>query len=181
MDCQSDLMESPVNLDKLIEDNITMLEQAGGLIEQLVVRAEGDGTVGYANGVGPHLRHILDHFDSFFAGLESGLIDFDARARCQQTELSPGFGQRRLRATVQRLQALESSGLPASIRVQLSTDDKAASDTTPSSPARELQFLQSHGVHHFALMRRILDERGIRTHADFGKAPATLSAEKASA
>ena len=85
-----------MTLAKLIDDNVAMLEDAVGLIEQLIQRAEGDGTVGYANGVGPHLRHILDHFDRFFTGLDTGLIDYDDRARCQQTELSPGFGQRRL-------------------------------------------------------------------------------------
>ena len=143
-------------------------------------RAEGDGTVGYANGVGPHLRHILDHFDRFFTGLDTGLIDYDDRARCQQTELSPGFGQRRLRATIRQLRGLALDQLPASIRVRLCTDASAAGEVTDSSPARELQFLQSHGVHHFALMRRILDERGIRTHEHFGKAPATVSAEQAS-
>lgn len=170
-----------VNLAKLIDDNVAMLEQAGALIDQLVMRAEGDGTVGYANGVGPHLRHILDHFDRFFAGLDNGVIDYDARARCQQTELSPGFGLRRVRGTVQRLQGVDAAQLPDSIKVRLCTDADCAGEVTPSSPARELQFLQSHGVHHFALMRRILDERGVRTDDDFGKAPATLSAERASA
>lgn len=170
-----------MTLAKLVDDNVSMLGDAVQLIEQLIDRAEGDGTVGYANGVGPHLRHILDHFDNFLDGLASGLIDYDDRERCQQTELSPGFGLRRLRAVIQRLRGLHLDALPATVRVRLCTDAGSPGEVTGSTPARELQFLQSHGVHHFALMRRILDERGIRTHDDFGKAPATVSAERASA
>ena len=42
-----------------------------------------------------------------------------------------------------------------------------------SSTVRELRFLASHTVHHFALISLILGRRGIEVDPAFGLAPAT--------
>jgi len=47
-------------------------------------------------------------------------------------------------------------------------------ETTRSSVRRELQFLQGHTVHHFALMATMLKFYGINVPRDFGIAPSTL-------
>ena len=50
----------------------------------------------------------------------------------------------------------------------------------PSSIGRELAFVASHTVHHFALLAAHCQQHGIPTPADFGKAPATVAHERAS-
>jgi hypothetical protein len=47
-----------------------------------------------------------------------------------------------------------------------------------STAARELQFLVSHTVHHYALIAFILRANGIDPGADFGVAPSTLAHRK---
>jgi hypothetical protein len=43
-----------------------------------------------------------------------------------------------------------------------------------SSISRELQFLSSHAVHHFALIAMTLRAEGVPMDPDFGMAPSTL-------
>jgi hypothetical protein len=43
--------------------------------------------------------------------------------------------------------------------------------------ARELQFLQSHTVHHYAVIHLMLLQQGIRPDPEFGVAPSTLRHE----
>ena len=43
-----------------------------------------------------------------------------------------------------------------------------------SSPARELQVLSSHTIHHFALIAMTLTALGVPIDPDFGVAPSTL-------
>jgi hypothetical protein len=62
--------------------------------------------------------------------------------------------------------------------IQIKNDDgghrDAASVFSPSTIGRELQFLASHTVHHFAIMAMILRLQDIHPPADFGIAPSTL-------
>jgi hypothetical protein len=45
---------------------------------------------------------------------------------------------------------------------------------THSSARRELQFLLSHTVHHYALIAMICRQYGVGVEEDFGVAPSTL-------
>ena len=170
-----------VSFEKLIQDNLETLRAASDLLERLAVAAQANRRINPAS-IGPHLRHILDHYDAFLNGAEGGVIDYDQRDRCKQTELSPAFAKRRIQSTTARLRVLAGEAtLPSMLKIRLCTDSHCEGEVTVSSPARELQFLQSHCVHHFAMMRRILSDQGLDLEEDFGKAPATLSYERASA
>jgi hypothetical protein len=50
----------------------------------------------------------------------------------------------------------------------------------PSTLGRELAFLASHAVHHFALLKAHCLQQGIPLGEDFGKAPATVAHARAS-
>ncbi|MBP6670575.1 MAG: hypothetical protein KA180_14065, partial [Gemmatimonadales bacterium] len=49
-------------------------------------------------------------------------------------------------------------------------------DWSDSSVKRELQFLVSHTVHHYALIKELLRREGFDPGAEFGVAPSTLQA-----
>lgn len=157
----------------LAEDNAGCLRQIAALLERL---ADADYATGHpaagASGSGAHLRHCLDHYDRFLAGLKSGRIDYDARARDQRTEKQRAIAQERIATIVQELLALPAHA--GAITVEVKMDSGDAVGWTRSTIARELQFLLSHTVHHCALMAFILRVRGVDVDRDFGVAPSTL-------
>ena len=54
--------------------------------------------------------------------------------------------------------------------------DEELPDWSQSSLQRELQFLVSHSVHHYALIRELLRQSGFDAGEGFGVAPSTLAA-----
>lgn len=55
----------------------------------------------------------------------------------------------------------------------------ATPDWRPSSLGRELQFLSSHTLHHYALIKLLLDDTGLDLGPEFGVAPSTLAWQRA--
>jgi len=60
------------------------------------------------------------------------------------------------------------------IKMAISADVKENTPLSDSTVRRELQYLQSHTIHHFALISMILRLQGLRPADDFGVAPSTL-------
>ncbi len=58
------------------------------------------------------------------------------------------------------------------------SDVDADPDWSRSTLKRELQFLVSHTVHHFALIRALLGGSGIDPGESFGLAPSTAAARR---
>ncbi len=145
-----------------------LLEQAANLVLDLkgkVYRAEGPGPIG---GVGEQVRHVAEFFAAFLAGIDRGEVDYDARARDPRIEADPTFAGERLAEIGSRLS--ETVWNDKTLRVRM--DDGSTCFTT-SSVARELRILASHTVHHFAIIRMLLDGNENRLPAGFGVAPAT--------
>lgn len=128
--------------------------------------------------VGAHFRHVFDHYRAFLTGLAAGEIDYDARERQVPLERD-----RRLAIATARGFATDLSRLPTDlaerpVRVTLRSvaGDATAPDWSQSSLRRELQFLVSHSVHHYALIRELLRQSGFDAGEGFGVAPSTLAA-----
>jgi len=69
---------------------IEVLEQEQSLLSELdpeVYAAPGTGA--FRSSIGAHIRHNLDHFTSFFAGLPDERIDYEARRRDDGIARSP--------------------------------------------------------------------------------------------
>ena len=71
----------------LIRDNCDFLQQGVDLLERHSPESytKADSTT-FGSGVGPHMRHVLDHYSSFISGVESGVINYDDRERDTQVE-----------------------------------------------------------------------------------------------
>ena len=80
----------------LIETNATWLRQASALLGKVTHHA-------YAS-IGGHLRHILEFYECFLDGVDSGHIDYDARKRDQLIERSRTAAAGRIYSLVERLQ-----------------------------------------------------------------------------
>ncbi len=161
----------------LAADNVAYLEQALNLVGRLrdeeYIRS---GQAAYGSGIGSHLRHCLDHYANFFGGLPTGRIDYDARARDPRVESERSYAQTVLRDLLARMKALSDAEGDRVIRVKMDCGDQTdpASWWTESTVRRELQFLISHTVHHYALIAMILRLQQVDPGPGFGVAPSTL-------
>ncbi|MES2883229.1 MAG: hypothetical protein V4709_00370 [Pseudomonadota bacterium] len=164
-------MNNRPDLLKLLDFNIAVLDQALTVID---AHAEAPGT-DYSAHSGPHLRHVIEHYEAFIPHVGSHSVDYDTRARDRAPERDPLVATARIKAIQHQLAVLDTSAITEPIAVHL-RGGLAGEDNfvSFSSLARELLFLASHAVHHYALIQLHCKAEGICLGADFGKAPATV-------
>lgn len=163
-------------INTLATDNIRYLEQALRLLQGIpdAVYAQ-PAPMKLGSSVGAHLRHCIDHYDNFLAGIAVGRIDYDARRREVQLEQSRAAGMAKLEQLIAGLGAV--AGRPdarLSVKMDCGDNEDEATWWTDSSIRRELQFLISHTVHHYAIIKMVLIAGGVTVGPDFGIAPSTL-------
>lgn len=160
----------------LAEDNLAFLQQARDLVSRLSDEVYArTGHPVFGSGVGAHVRHVLDHYSKLLAGLPGGRIDYDAREREVAIETERAAALDRLDAIMAGLRELQQAPDRA-IEVKMDCGDQSDVQRwwSQSTIRRELQFLISHTVHHYALIRLILKIQGIDAGPQFGVAPSTL-------
>lgn len=160
-----------------VEGNRILLQQGVAMLERLSDVQYGSSRNSWAP-VGAQYRHVLEHYLSFLKGVPGGRVDYDARARDEWIEKSRTAA---LGATNECLAGLSAlAGKPE--RPLLVQMDSGAGPDAPdwraSSAGRELQFLSSHTVHHYALIRLLLEGAGVGLDKEFGVAPSTLSYQR---
>lgn len=132
----------------------------------------------FGSGIGTHLRHVLDHYRSFLSGVETGLIDYDNRERETRMERDREAAIGEVRSIRDRFEhcRIDPEGL---VKVRVSASTRGEEMRSLSSFGRELQFLVSHTVHHYALIAIASRMQGIFPDESFGVAPSTLKYLKA--
>lgn len=161
----------PTNIpahEALLAANLHVLQQGLELLaqiddEQYTITA---GTL-FAYGVGSHVRHCLDSYACFLQGAPQGCVDYDKRERDELTARDRQHARARIEWTMNTLRAQSADARAWQVR-------QDGPHWAVSSQARELQFLLSHTVHHYALIALILRLQGFEPGAEFGVAPATL-------
>jgi hypothetical protein len=157
-----------------VRENLAALTQAIDLLEGLSDRLyRNNENTWHQSGVGRHMRHIIDFYDAFFDGLPTGVIDYDARGRHSALETSRTAAIAKLRETGRRIEAVGHHDQDLSCKNEVHRRDPARAFSR-STIGRELQFLSSHTVHHFAIVAMILDRQGFAPPREFGVAPSTL-------
>jgi len=161
--------------DLLIEDNVLMIEQGVRLLERIsadLFTSSSPSTLGAS--IGGHLRHNLDHYACFQRGMLRGRIDYDDRERASDIETKPAAAIQALQRAAGKMRALADENLDRSLEVRMDTGESDERPWTHSSARRELQFLLSHTVHHYALIAMVCRLYGQEVDDDFGVAPSTL-------
>lgn len=158
----------------VIVANLHCLEQAIELLERLPASAFARIDSRHAKTAGPHLRHVLDHYSSFLSGLPKFRVDYDARERDLRLETEIPFAVDRLREIAGGLLLVDRELFEMPIEIRLEAGGAEEEQWSRSTVRRELQFLLSHTVHHFALIAMVLERHGIAVPDDFGVAPSTL-------
>lgn len=156
-----------------LQDNLDLLRQGIELVAGLdaaVYAGVGDPP---GRGIGAHLRHVLDHYAAFLHGVETRFIDYDARIRGGAVESERHEGMRRLVEIAEGLTRVSRDDLDGSVRVREDDSESSGEASSVSSLRRELQFLHSHTVHHWAIVALLLGKRGVEVAEGFGLAPST--------
>lgn len=158
--------------DRLLAFNRQLIDQALAL-----VAAHGAGSpVCYAGPAGAHLRHVIEHYEALVFPAVPGVADYDKRPRDRELESSPTLARTRLLALRARLGAWAPEVLDKAVQVNGQGGTAGAFHfSVASCIGRELAFLASHTVHHFALLAPYCRQHAIPTPADFGQAPSTVA------
>ena len=128
--------------------------------------------------VGVHFRHVIDYYRSFLRGVESGRIDYDDRRRDSRLETGVTAAWQAMSEVADRLDRLAMGGeRPVDVQVDAAAHGGGAV-WSRSSVARELHFLLSHTVHHYALIAMTLRSAGVELEEELGVAPSTLAFQR---
>jgi uncharacterized damage-inducible protein DinB len=158
----------------ILAANLALLEQGLDLIDRLPDAAYA-GAPGTARTVGPHFRHVLEHYSCFLDGVAARRIDYDARPREAALESDREAARRRIAELVGGFTALDGADLEDAAEVRLECGVGGEGDQwSRSTVRRELHFLLSHTVHHYALIGLLLERLGLAPGTEFGVAPSTL-------
>lgn len=161
-------------MEGLIRANCRFLQQADALLERLT-----DGQFSqpmdrfYGSSIGGHLRHCLEHYRSFLSGLVEGKVDYDDRRRDTRLEQCTAAAREALQDVLKQLDVLQQQEIPVGLSVKMDCGGEEV-EWQPSTTGRELQFLVSHTIHHFAMIGGICQEQGVELDEAFGVAPSTL-------
>lgn len=167
-------MKSRPSFAELIAFNIAVIAQGQRLAQHYVAQTEA-----FRHQVGPHLRHIIEHYEALLNRRAGELVDYDHRARDRSVEQSPVIAARRLDEIVAGLRTLGDHHADEAVSVGFAIGIGGTGfHLSPSTLARELNFVASHAIHHYALIRPIASAAGVPLPAEFGKAPETVRYEK---
>ncbi len=175
------MTDSPSTASRSVVTAVTdLLGQGEELLRQLdAENYRNPVALAFNASMGSHYRHFLDHFSSLLRGLESGVIDYDARDRDLRLEQSPQMARELTCALSERLGQLTDDQLTLSVLVRCQVGYGVTSPSTRSTLGRELIYAAAHGIHHFALIAVIGRFLNVRLPANFGIAPSTLAHRQA--
>jgi hypothetical protein len=172
----STLRNARSSLARLCDYNSALLGQVVEVLQEPLPAA------GFSNAVGPHLRHIIEHYETLFAGILNGVVDYEARARDHAIEADPRLARERCESLIRRLDCLDARiGSQGELAIDVVAAIGLEGDADclqRSTVARELLFLASHTTHHYAIMKPALLALGAKVSLDFGKAPGTIRHER---
>lgn len=156
-------------------DNLVVLDQIIELLEQTSDHAYTQRVITLSP-IGGHVRHVLDFYLRFLEGVAHGRIDYDHRERDPLVEQDRHYAVEQFVRVAERLSALRADDeTPLFVRLDSSLPPEETEAWATSSVRRELQFLISHSVHHYALIAVLLRIQNIEPPAEFGVAPSTLA------
>jgi hypothetical protein len=159
----------------MVAFNCQVLDQALAVI----AAHEAQPHAAFALHSGPHLRHIIEHYEALTLNPSCDAVDYDSRARDRSIERDPALARTRLQAIRNTLLGMSVGDASQSVTVHLKGGlDGSAQFVSHSTLGRELMFLASHAVHHFAVIQIYCKEQGLDLGASFGKAPATVQHEQ---
>jgi len=155
---------------KSLEINIDTLNEGFNLLTQLTDTQYTQGfRPAFQSTIGAHFRHILEHYRCFINQFSSGTFCYDERKRDENLEQDRGYAVETIESLLLDLKNFEMNSFSQKYQFM----DQQIIEPVRTNLERELLFLQSHSVHHYAIiaaMTRLIGEHPV---AEFGVAFAT--------
>ncbi len=166
-------------LSYFVAQNVSFLHQGVDLLETMTDTVYScSGHECFSSGIGRHFRHVLDLYRCFVE-MDGNRVDYDSRQRDVDIESDRAAAIASVRKMAMALEDLADrySGQP-DLEIEVSSNEgRNEGHISPwcrSSLVRELQYLASHTIHHYALVAMIFRLQGGNPPKDFGVAPSTL-------
>jgi uncharacterized damage-inducible protein DinB len=128
-----------------------------------------------ASSIGCHVRHCLDHVDAFLKGIRTGRLDYDQRQRGTSIEHDRHAAFDLIVRMEDQLRDMDPACLSDVVSVRATPLAHGPGQDVCSSVGRELSFVQSHTVHHQAIIAMTCSILGVDVPDRFGYAPATIA------
>ena len=125
--------------------------------------------------IGGHVRHTIDHARLLLEHAEGGTVDYDQRDRDSDVERNRAAAIDELQRIDDQLRQVGQETAYSAVQIRSTVSGEGDSVTGKSSFIRELIFVQSHTVHHNALIAAMIRTLGVDVPAEFGYAPSTLA------
>jgi uncharacterized damage-inducible protein DinB len=162
-----------------IRSNLAVIAQGVNLLDHLSAEQYGQRiAICYNASIGGHVRHIIEHYQSFLVALVDGVLDYEKRARDPLVESNVSHARGILSAVADKLTELDGVLVNREVPFQSETTSGVLTGT---SVLRELEFLLSHTIHHYALVAVMARLQGCEPEASFGIAPSTLKYQESQA
>lgn len=153
-----------------MQANVSALEEGLALLKLLL---PSQYTLGFKpafhSTIGAHFRHVLEHYRCFIDQLSSNEICYDKRQRDQDLEVDFAYAENTIKVLINDLKGLLNIDLNRSCVLT----DQQATEAVNTTVYRELLFLQSHTMHHYAIIGAMTRSFGATPAEDFGVAIAT--------
>ncbi|NNC99255.1 MAG: hypothetical protein HKN85_03645 [Gammaproteobacteria bacterium] len=161
------LTNQKASLRCLLDSNIQALGEGSELLALLTAEQYFESCQPvFQSTIGAHFRHVVEHYRCFFTQLDSGVFCYDDRARDQLLEHKIEHAV----SSIAELSAKLVDFDPDLFTERFYLRDHQTADQVPTSLHRELLFLQSHTVHHYALIAAMTRLLGEKPMFDFGVA-----------
>jgi len=161
----------------LLQTNIDALEEGATLLALLKPEQYTQGyKPAFHSTIGAHFRHVLEHYRCFIKQLDCRRFCYDSRERDQLLECDYAYAKQTIDDLSAALLSLESRDLDQSCELL----DQQTTEAVASTLYRELLFLQSHTMHHYAIIGAMTRTFGAQPDEDFGVAIATREHQKSS-
>ena len=123
--------------------------------------------------IGAHCRHIIEFYQGFLKGTHTGNIDYDNRARNAELEVNRRLAIQEIERVQQQLTGLVEHHSPERQLCLKAQVDFESPVMTETNLVRELVFLQTHSVHHQAMIALLMHCFEQSVPKEFGYATST--------
>lgn len=162
-------------IHNLIDFNIATLQEGQRFLSLLNGDQYRQGfKPAFQSDVGTHFRHVLEHYRCFFSQLEAREFRYDKRERDQRLETDIDYAKTSIDELVNCFTQVDPQFLKQSFTVVEKVDESQGDSSNlvkvSTTIDRELLFLQSHTVHHYAMIAAMCRGNGINPEEGFGVA-----------
>ena len=159
----------------LIDLNITTLREGQYLLSLLNSDQYSQGfKPAFQSNIGTHFRHIVEHYQCFFTQLPDCAFRYDQRLRDQRLETDLAYAMETVTGLLACFHKLEDSLFDERYTVGEQTEEKEGIDSdvivVDTNLPRELMFLQTHTVHHYAMIAAMCRGIGVSPEPGIGVA-----------